>query len=98
MPYTLRWSPKVRDDLAILPAHHRVAGVDGAVRQLTEQPTQPTRKRKLLRENPLATWQLRLGDVRVFYNVDDDQAVIEIVAVGIKTHNQLFIGGQEVTL
>jgi hypothetical protein len=30
--------------------------------------------------------------------VDDDQAVIEIVAVGIKTHNQLFIGGQEVTL
>ncbi len=72
--------------------------MDGAEEQLKDQPTLETRNRKLLRENPFATWELRLGDLRVFYNVNDLEQTIEIVAVGIKEHNRLIIGGEEVKL
>jgi hypothetical protein len=34
----------------------------------------------------------------VFYEVDPEQPVVRIVAVGHKEHNRLFIGGEEVEL
>ena len=98
MSFTLRWSPQARDNLTFLATHHRVAAIDGEEEQLKDQPTQPTRNRKQLRENPLATWELRLGDLRIFYNVNDSDQAVEIVAVGIKEHNRLIIGGAEVNL
>lgn len=98
MSFTPHWSPQARDNLTFLPTHLRVAAVDGAEEQLQDQPTQETRNRKLLRENPIATWELRLGDVRVFYNINDLEQTVEIVAVGIKVHNRLIIGGEEVKL
>ena len=35
--------------------------------QLVHTPAEETRNRKLLRENPLADWELRVGRFRVFY-------------------------------
>ena len=96
--FELRWSPDARDHVAGLPAHQRAAVVDGAERHLTDQPEQSTTRRKLLRENPLAVWELRLGDLRVFYNVDAKCNTVEVVAVGVKEHNRLFIGGEEIEL
>jgi mRNA-degrading endonuclease RelE of RelBE toxin-antitoxin system len=57
-----------------------------------------TRNRKRLRPNPLAPWELRVGDLRVFYDVDAEASCVRIVAVGRKEHNRLIIGGEEVTL
>ena len=98
MSFELRWSPDARDHVAGLPAHQRAGVVDGAERHLKEQPEQPTKRRKLLRENPLAVWELRLGNLRVFYNVDAESNAVEVVAVGVKEHNRLFIGGEEIEL
>jgi mRNA-degrading endonuclease RelE of RelBE toxin-antitoxin system len=50
-----------------------------------------------LTANPLAPWELRVGDHRVFYEVEGDTAVT-ILAVGIKDHNDLFIRGRKVEL
>ena len=71
--------------------------VDGAERGLSDQPTSRTRNRKELRKNPLASWELRLGDLRVYYDVRDD-AVVIVQAVGRKQRNELWIGSERVEL
>jgi hypothetical protein len=47
---------------------------------------------------PLAPWELRVGDFRVFYDVILEKATVVVVAVGQKVHNKLFIGGEEIVL
>jgi len=66
---------------------------------LTHQPTVETRNRKQLRPNPIAPWELRIGDLRVYYYVRElPDPLVLIRAIGIKVHNQLRIGGEEVQL
>ena len=58
-------------------------------------PTVETRNRKLLRPNPVAPWELRIGDLRVFFDVEEEpDAVVHVRAVGLKQHNILRIGGE----
>jgi mRNA-degrading endonuclease RelE of RelBE toxin-antitoxin system len=66
--------------------------------QLTHQPTIPTRNRKLLRENPLATWELRVQDFRVLYAVDQDAVTVFVVAIAVKEGNKFIIEGEEYLL
>jgi len=66
-------------------------------RQLLHQPTLETRNRKRMRGNPLATWELRVQDVRVFYDVEEaPEPVVKIRAVGTKIGNQVRLGNEEV--
>jgi hypothetical protein len=53
--------------------------------------------RKVLRPNELATWELKIGIYRAFYDVEQGQRV-SVVAVGYKAHNDLFIRGKRVLL
>ncbi len=66
--------------------------------QLQHQPTVETRKRKLLRKTTMSDWELRIGPFRVFYDVDEHDNVVRVVAVGRKEHERLFIGGKEFKL
>jgi len=67
--------------------------------QLVHQPTIVTRNRKPLRPNPVAPWVLRVGDLRVYYEVKDEpEPVVTIRAIGIKVRETLTIGGLEVDL
>ena len=72
--------------------------LDGIKAQLPFEPLRETRHRKMLRPNPLADWELRIGPHRVFYEVDEGASRVRIVAVGYKEHNKLFIGGEEFEL
>ncbi len=65
---------------------------------LTDSPSVETRNRKRLRDNPVASWELRSGHYRLFYEVDETACQVTIVAVGHKDHNMLFIRGREVQL
>jgi len=68
----------------------------GAIkRQLLHQPLNETRDRKALRENPLSRWELRVGNFRVFYDVNTDGQVVEVKAIGHKEHNRLLLAGKE---
>jgi mRNA-degrading endonuclease RelE of RelBE toxin-antitoxin system len=96
--FVIRWSPDARDHLRFLPANQRALVIDSVQRDLSDRPDQPAKKRKLLRDNPLATWELRLGALRVFYDVNQQEQAVEVVAVGIKTHNRLRIAGEEIGL
>ena len=72
--------------------------LDAIKEQLPHQPVQETRNRKLLRTNPLADWELRVQNYRVFYDVDLENHVVRVIAVGHKDHNTLRIGGDEIQL
>jgi hypothetical protein len=64
--------------------------------QLAHQPTAETRNRKPMRPNPLAPWELRVGEVRVYYDVSEHPSpTVSIRAVGIKRRNQVWIGKEE---
>ena len=72
--------------------------VNAIANQLSHQPDQTTQHRKLLEDNLLAPWELRVGDFRIFYDVDREDELVVIVAIGQKLHNQLRIGGEEIEL
>ena len=50
-----------------------------------------------LRPNPIATWELRLGDHRVLYDVDEVTRTVTVLVVGEKAGNRLFVQGREYT-
>ena len=54
------------------------------------------KRRKQIRPNPLAPWELRIGSHRVFYEIQE--GLVRILAIGHKVHNKLFIRGQKVEI
>ena len=103
--FAIELTDEAERDLAFYRANERKAILDGIVTQLSFEPTTETPNRKRLRDSPLATWEVRIGKYRVFYEVEltpdfdsDDEALVIIVAVGHKEHNVLFIRGKVVRL
>lgn len=67
--------------------------------QLVHEPYVETRNRKPMRPNPVAPWELRIGPLRVYFEtVEEPEAVVTILAVGIKHRNRIYIGGKEIEL
>jgi mRNA-degrading endonuclease RelE of RelBE toxin-antitoxin system len=97
-PYRIEYSPPSRDHLAALDARQRTTVLDKVDVQLAHEPTAVTRNRKPLQLNPLARFELRIGPLRVYYEVDEAERVVEIRAVGIKDRSRVRIGGEEVDL
>ena len=61
------------------------------------EPLKETRHRKPLRPNPIAPWELRVGQLRVFYEVAGaESGVVRILAVGRKRRNVLVVGDKEI--
>ena len=77
----------------------RTTVLDTIRRQLVHEPLKETRNRKPLRPNPIAPWELRVGHLRVFYEVAGaESGVVRILAVRRKRRSALVIGGKEVQL
>src|SRR5438874_13703285 len=98
--FTLSFAPEAIEQLDLIePKCHRLLR-EAIQEQLTSTPTKETRNRKSL-EQPApfeATWELRCGPdnrFRVFYDADSERGLVEVLAIGVKEGNQLFIGGQE---
>jgi hypothetical protein len=52
-----------------------------------------------MRPNPLAPWELRLGNLRVYYDVSDTPpAIVIILALGIKLRDKVRIDDEEIQL
>ena len=99
MTYTIEFAESVKMHLKALTAQQRTLIMDAIVEQLRHEPLTLTRNRKQLRPNPLAPWELRIGNLRVFYDVTmDGTDIVQILAVGVKRGNQLYIGGKPVNL
>lgn len=99
MPYAVEFAESVEDHFRALTARDRATVLAAIDRQLLHEPLRETRNRKPLRPNPVAPWELRVGALRVFYEVIGAEAgVVRILAVGRKQRNVLTIGGEEIQL
>ena len=108
MPFQVDFAISVRSQLDVLTAKQRATVLEAIEQQLVHEPLTETRNRKLLRPNPLAPWELRVGACRVFYEVEQHdpailqpgqaEGVVQILALGYKRGNVLWIGGKKVEL
>lgn len=94
----IEFTSEAVEDLRLLRKYDQQQIVAGIQSQLAQQATQQSRNRKRLRPNQLAEWELRIGDFRVFYDVDAQNAVVRIEAIGYKEGNKLFVHGEEYEL
>lgn len=99
MAYEVVFARSVRAHLQVLRAHERATVLDAIGNQLAHEPLVETRRRKPLRPNPVAPWELCVGRLRVFYEVaHDPRDTVRILAVGRKRRNAVVIAGKEIVL
>jgi len=101
--YTLIYDPQVRDHVARIERKYHSLIRKEIDRQLKYQPEVETKNRKpLLRPSSLGSaWELRIGPenrFRIFYKADRELWTVNILAIGVKIKERLFIGGEEFEL
>lgn len=80
MKYRVVFAPAARDDYRDLTARARAEVRDAINRHLLHQPTQASKSRiKRLRGTRRPQYRLRVGDVRVFYDVREDE--VDVLAI-----------------
>ena len=99
MKYRIEYSPDSEEHLRVLTAHQQAIILDNVEKQLENQPSIETRNRKPMRPNPLAPWELRIGDLRVYYDFAEKlRPAVFIRAIGVKLRNRIKIGKEEIKL
>ena len=84
--FEIRWDEVAVEELTVLRAFDQERILDETDEQLSEQPNVVTKRRKLLEVEPPweqegPVWQLRVGDFRVFYDIDEPNKVVIVRAV-----------------
>ena len=85
--YEIVFSRGVADDLKRLRAYDRNRILDQIENQLVRAPNRETRHKNVLEdlvppfEAVPPVWQLRVGDFRVFYDVDEQDRTVSVRAV-----------------
>ena len=97
MAYEIQFVSSAKGQLDAFEVAARTGIIAAIEEQLSNEPRIETRNRKRLRPNPLAPWELRVGNVRVFYDVEES-AKVTILAIGTKDRNKLYIEGKEIQL
>ena len=97
--YLLRYADCTREHLRALTARDRTTVVDAIDERLSFEPAQGTRHRKRMDDNSLdAGFELRVGALRVYYDVDEREHIVNVLAIGLKDRNRVLIGGEEIEL
>jgi mRNA-degrading endonuclease RelE of RelBE toxin-antitoxin system len=93
MPFQITITADAESQLRSLPVREQRLLETAIQARLLHQPTTPTKAIKRLRPNPLAEFELRVGDLRVLYNVEGTEVVL--LVVGRKVGNKLIVEGVE---
>ena len=101
--FELIFAPEALDHLDAIERKHHGLIERMLDEQLSYIPERETRNRKPLQQPApfSATWELRFGPdnrFRVFYEVNSRERIVQILAIGWKQGNRLFVGGEEVKL
>lgn len=90
MKYDIILSPEAVDDLRNLAANNRAAVRDALELHLRHEPTKTSKSRiKRLRGLSRPQYRLRVDDVRVFYDVEED--VVEVLAIVPKAEAETWL-------
>ena len=100
--FTISYAPETYKHLDWIESkYHRLVATT-IEEQLSHTPATETRNRKPLEPAALgATWELCFGpknSFRVFYDVNHEEKIVSVLAIGVKEGNQLFIARQEFEL
>jgi mRNA-degrading endonuclease RelE of RelBE toxin-antitoxin system len=95
MAFAINITAEARCQLEGLSTAEQRLVADEITARLQDEPTRVTRALKKLRPKPLAGYELRLGDLRVLYKVDETKGEVLIVVVGRKVRNALIVNGEE---
>ena len=99
MKYRIEYSPETEEHFRSLTRRQQVTLLDNIEKQLQFQPDIETRNRKPMRPNPVAPWELRIGNLRVYYDFENSpERIVYIRAIGIKDRNSVRIGREVITL
>ncbi len=90
MPFAIALAPEAADDLRMLKAGVRSAVRTALERHLRHAPARTSRSRiKRLRGIRRPQFRLRIGDVRVFYDVSG--SVVEVLAIVAKSEAEAWL-------
>jgi len=90
MKYRVVFTPEAREDYRDLPARIRAEVGDAINRHLLHEPTRVSRSRiKRLRGTRRPQYRLRIGDVRVFYDVREGE--VEVLAIVEKSEASVWL-------
>lgn len=99
MSYAIEFSPDAVEHLRVLSRKDQNAALDAIEIQLTHEPHVETRNRKPMRPNPIAPWELRVGHLRVYYDMEETpHKFVLIRAIGVKDRNVIRIGNEVIIL
>lgn len=96
--FTIEFTENAKQDLKWFRKAEQKTILTGIYASLSHEPTQPTRNRKPLRPNAIATWELRIGNFRVLYTVDQIIQIVSVERIGQKSGNKILFQGQEDSL
>jgi len=96
MRFEVKFVPSADQDLESYTVREQKIILGGIVEFLETDANVENKRRKQMRPNPLAPWELRIADYRVFYEIREKS--VRVLALGHKVHNELFIRGQKVEL
>ena len=97
MKFEVKLTRSADSDLDVYTAREQRIILDAISGLLEVDADVPTKRRRQLRLNPLAPWELRIGDYRVFYEIREER-IVRVLSVGHKEHNVLFIRGRRVEI
>jgi mRNA interferase RelE/StbE len=91
MRYEIILAPEAANDLRHLDAHLRAEIRDAFERHLRHEPTKISKSRiKRLRGLSRPQYRLRVGEIRVFYDVSKD--AVEVLAIVAKSQSEAWLG------
>ncbi len=82
--FKIKFTKLAIEDLRVFPAVEQKWVVAALESQLGSDAAEESDDRRRLRPHEPAEWTIRLGDVRVFYDVDVANQTVKIEAVGKK--------------
>ncbi len=89
----------MEDHLRALTPRQRAIVLDAVEERLGYEPAVETRNRKPMRPNPLAPWELRIGNLRVYDDVQEQpEPEVYVRAVGVKERNRVWIGREVIEI
>jgi len=98
--FEIEYADEVFGHLEVIEAKFHRTIEEAIFEQLSYTPIAETRNRKLL-DQPApfeATWEIRFGlqnEFRAFYEVDEAEKIVYVLAIGVKDGNRLIVGGEE---
>ncbi len=95
MAYRVKFSPDSDEDLGTLRAYDQRRIISKVRSQLTIRPNTESRNQKCLGDHLSADfeyvpplWELRIGEFRVFYELDEGEELVYVLAVRRKPTNR----------